>query len=190
MVFLVAASSLHHAIETLTPDEKERYESKLFSVPGLSLNPNIKNSKKIVQKLLSKDLKDKKDIVIWHDVLNNSISKHDSNNFRALSVLDLIKTLKNLQDMLCAFDELKVLQTDYDIKVFSIVKDFISVKKQKNPEILKQFKALHQSPELEQKNLDFVLRKENQLSAITDESRPKQPSRRARNAAKRAAASF
>ena len=140
--------------------------------------------------------------MIWHDVLNNSISKHDSNNFRALSVLDLIKTLKSLQDKLCGlvycqryrtphiFEELKVLQTDHNIKVSSIVKDFISVKKQKDPEILKQFKALHQSPELELKNLDFVLRKENDLSKITDKSRPKRPSKRARNAAKRAAASF
>ena len=202
MVFILAASSLHHALETLTPNEKERYESKIVSIPGLSLNPNTKNPKKIVQNLLSKDLKLKKDIVIWHDVLNNSISKHDSNNFRALSVLDLIKTLKSLQDKLCAlvycqryrtphiFEELKVLQTDHNIKVFSIVKDFISVKKQKDPEILKQFKALHQSPELELKNLDFVLRKENDLSKITDKSRPKRPSKRARNAAKRAAASF
>ena len=202
MVFILAASSLHHAIETLTPDEKEHFKDKIYTIPGLSLNPNTKNPRKIVQNLLSKDLKDKKDIIIWHDVLNNSISKHDSNNFRALSVLDLIETVKNLQDKLCAlvycqrnrtpyiFEELKVLQTDHNIKVFSIVKDFISVKKQKDPEILKQFKALHQSPELELKNLDFVLRKENHLSTITDKSRPKRPSKRARNAAKRAAASF
>ena len=202
MVFILAASSLHHVLETLSPEQKDRFKDKTYTIPGLSLNPNTKNPKKVVQNLLSKDLKDKKDIVIWHDVLNNSISKHDSNNFRALSVFDLIETLKNLQDKLRAlvycqrnrtpyiFDELKVLQTDHNIKVFSIVKDFISVKKQKDPEILKQFKALHQSPELELKNLAFVLRKENHLSTITDKSRPKRPSKRARNAAKRAAASF
>ena len=202
MVFILGASSLDHALETLTLEEKTQYNEKVFSIPGLSLNKNTKNPRKIVQNLLSRDLKDKKDIVIWHDVLNNSISKHDSNNFRALSVLDLIKTLESLQDKLCAlvycqryrtphiFEELKVMQTDHNIKVFSIVKDFISVKKQKDPEIPKQFKALHQSPELELKNLDFVLRKENDLSKITDKSRPKRPSKRARNAAKRAAASF
>ena len=93
----------------------------VFSIPGLSLNPNTKNPKKIVQNLLSKDLKDKKDIVICYDVLNNSISKHDSKNCRSLTVLDLVETLKNLQDKLCAlvycqrnrtsyiFEELKVL---------------------------------------------------------------------------------
>ena len=130
------------------------------------------------------------------------LSKHESNKFRDLSVLDLIETLKSLQDKLCAlvycqrnrtpyiFEELKVLQIDHDFKAFSIVEDFISVKKQKDPEILKQFKALHQSPELELKNLDLVLRKQNQLPTIFDKSRPKRPSKRARKAAKRAAASF
>ena len=85
--------------------------------------------------------------MIWQADLNNSISKHDSNNFRALSVLDLIEILKNLQHNLCAlvhcqrnstpyiFEELKVLQTDHSIKIFSIVKDFISVKKPNDPEV-------------------------------------------------------
>ena len=198
MVFILAASSLHHGIETLTPDEKERYKDKIYSIPGLSLNPNTKNHRKIVQNLLAKDLKEKKDIVIWHDVLNNSISRHDSNNFQALTVSQLIDVLKGLHDKLSAlvycqrfrtpyiFDALNVLKTDQNIEVFSIVKDFISSKKQKDPELLKQYKALHQSPELELKSLDFILRKESQLSAITDKSRPKRPSKRARIAIKKA----
>ena len=201
MVFILAASSLYYALETLNPDEKERYESKVFSIPGTSLNPNTKNPKKIVQSLLSKDLKDKKGIVIWHDVLNNSISRHGSNNFRALSVSELIEILKSLQDRLSAlvychryrtqdiFEHLSVLETDLDIKVFNIVKDFISLKKQKDTELLKNFKALHQSPDLELKNLNFLLRKENNLSLITEKSRTKRPSKRARNAAKKATAS-
>ena len=118
--------------------------------------------------MLAKDLKEKKDIVIWHDVLNNSISRHDSNNFQALTVPQLIDVLKGLQDKLSAlvycqrfrtpyiFDALNVLKTDHYIEVFSIVKDFISSKKQKDPELLKQYKALHQSPELELKSLDFI----------------------------------
>ena len=141
MVFILAASSLHHALETLTPDEKEQFKEKSFTIPGLSLNPNTKNPKKIVQNLLSKDLKDKTNIVIWHDVLNNSISRHYSNNFCALSVSELIGILKNFQKKLSAlvyshrfrtpeiFESLKTLETDLDIKVFDIVKDFISLKK-------------------------------------------------------------
>ena len=198
MVFILAASSLHHAFETSTLEEKERYKDKIYSIPGLSLNPYTKNPRKIVQNLLAKDLKEKTDIVIWHDVLNNSISRHDSNNFQALTVPQLIDVLKGFQDKLSAlvycqrfrtpyiFDALNVLKTDHYIEVFSIVKDFISSKKQKDPELLKQYKALHQSPELELKSLDFILRKESQLSAITDKSRPKRPSKRARNAIKKA----
>ena len=198
MVFILAASSLDHALETLTLEEKSRYNDKVFSIPGLSLNRNTRNPKKKFQNLLSKDLKEKKNIVIWHDVLNNSISRHDSNNFEALTVSQVIDELKAIQDKLCAlvycqryrtpyiFDALNELETDHNIEVFNIVKDFISTKRQKDPELLKKYKALHQSPELELKSLDFILRKESQLSAITDKSRPKSPSKRARNAIEKA----
>ena len=198
MVFILAASSLDHALETLPSEKRDQYKEKIFSIPGLSLNPKTKNPQKIVQNLLSKDLKEKNEVVIWHDVLNNSISRHDSNNYQALTVLQLIDELKAIQDKLCAlvycqryrtpyiFDALNELKTDHNIEVFNIVKDFISTKRQKDPELLKKYKALHQSPELELKSLDFILRKESQLSAITDKSRPKRPSKRARNAIKKA----
>ena len=201
MVFILAASSLHHAIETLTPDEKEHFNDKIYTIPGLSLNPLTKNPKKNVQNLLSKDLKDKNNIVIWHDVINN-ISRHHSYNFCELSVSELIEILKSIQKKLSAlvychrfrtpeiFESLRTLEIDLDIKVFNVAKDFISPKKQKDADLLKKFKALHQSPELELKNLYFLLRKENKLSSITDKSRPKRPSKRARKAAKRATASF
>ena len=169
MVFILADSFLHHALETVNHEAKEQFKDKTYTIPVLSLDPNTKNLRKIVQNLLSKDLKDEKDIVIWHDVLNNIISRHGSNNFRALSVSELIETLKSLQDRFSAlvychryrtgdiFEQLKILETDLDIKVFNIVKDFVSPKK-KDSELLKNFKALHQSPEIELKNLNFLLR--------------------------------
>ena len=122
------------------------------------------------------------------------ISRHDSNNFNALSVPDLIDVLKGLQNKLislancqrfrtpCIFDALAVSETDHNIKVFNVVKDFISSKKQKNSEFLKKLKAIHQCYELELKNLDLVLRKENEISYINDKSRPKRPSKSVRNA--------
>ena len=128
-------------------------------------------------------------------MISNSSSPHDGNNFMDLSVPDLIDVLKSLQNKLRSlvychrfrppyiFDALDVLKTDHNIKLFSVVEDFISSKKQKNPESLKKFKALHQSPELEVKslNLDLLLRKENELSSIKDKSRPKRrPSERAK----------
>ena len=47
------------------------------------------------------------------------------------------------------------------------MKDFIPSKKQKDPELLKNYKSSHQTPEHKLKRLDFLLRKKSQLSAIT-----------------------
>ena len=75
MVYILAASSVHHAIDALNPEQQSKYKDKVHAIPGLSLNPYAKNPRKIVQNLLSKDLKDKTEIVVWHHVLNNSICK-------------------------------------------------------------------------------------------------------------------
>ena len=73
MVFILAASSLHHAIETITPGNQNALKEKVHSIPGLSLNINAKNPKKVVQNLIEKDFKDEKDLINWHDVINNTI---------------------------------------------------------------------------------------------------------------------
>ena len=65
MVFILAASSLDHALETLTLEENNRYNDKIYSILCLSLNKNTKNPRKIVQNLLSKDLKEKDNIVMF-----------------------------------------------------------------------------------------------------------------------------
>ena len=200
MIYILAASSVDHALDTLNPENRKTYKEKIFSIPGLSLNPNTKNPQKIVQNLLSKDLAEKTNIIIWHDVLNNSISKHESNNYRALTVPQLLDILKSFENKLRALvychrfrtpnilPNLKEIEKTTNIKVFSIVDDFISTRKQKDPDFLKKLKALHQSPEIEIKHIDFILRKESELDAITDRSRPKRPSKRARKAIKSAAA--
>ena len=150
--------------------------------------------------MLSKDLAEKSDIIIWHDVLNNSISKQESNIYRALTIPQLLEILKSIENKLRAlvychrfrtpniYQTLKEIEISTNIKVFSIVEDFISTRKQKDPDFLKKLKALHQSPEIEIKHIDFILRKESELDAITDKSRPKRPSKRARKATKSAAA--
>ena len=133
-------------------------------------------------------------------MLYNSISKHESNNFRPLTVSQLLDILNTFENELKAlvychrfrtpniYYILKELENSTNIKEFSIVGDFISTRKQKDPDFLKKLKALHQSPEIEIKHIDFILRKESELDAITDKSRPKRPSKRARKAIKNAAA--
>ena len=91
---------------------------------------------------------------------------------------------KTLQDKLSAlvycrrdrtpdiFDSREGLEKNDSFQVFSVVKDCISVRKQNNPDLLKQLKALHHSPEIGMKNIDFILRKESDLSSISAKSRP------------------
>ena len=102
MVYILAASSVHHAIEYVKHRTTNKIKDKIYAIPGLSLNLYAKNTRKIVQNLLSKDLKDRTEIIVWHDVLNNSICRHESNKYRPLSVPDLVNVFKTLQDTLSA----------------------------------------------------------------------------------------
>ena len=97
MFFIIAASSLHHALQTLTSENQKSYIENIYSVPGLSLNVNTKSPKTIVQNLLLKDNSEKTDIVIWQDVLNDSIFKYETNIFRPLTVWQLLNILKSLK---------------------------------------------------------------------------------------------
>ena len=103
------------------------------------------------------------------------------NKLRALVYCRRFRTPKNLLN-------LKDIEKTTNVKVFSIIDYFISTRKQKDSIFLKKLEALHQSPEVELKHIDFLLRKESELKSITDKSRPKRPSKRARKAIQNAAA--
>ena len=192
MVRISAASSLHHAIETINPENQLAIKEKVYSIPGLSLNIHAKNPQKIVQNLIEKDFKDEKELIIWHDVINNSICKHKSNFYRALSVIDLVNVLKSYQHRIRALvycqrnrtPDIFLQLKETNILVLNIEKDFILLRKQKDHDYLQNLKALHQSPDLELKHLNLVLKYEDDLSQITARSRPKRPSKRARKAIK------
>ena len=103
MVYILSARSVHHAIDAFSPQQQSKCKDKVYAIPSLCLNPYAKKPRKIVQILLPTNLKDKTEIVVWHDVLNNSICRHKSNNYRPLSAPDLIYLLKTFLDKLSAF---------------------------------------------------------------------------------------
>ena len=122
------------------------------------------------------------------------MSKHKSNNFRALSVSELLELLKCLENKLRALlychrirtpDISDVLKTQ-SIAVFRIETDFFSTRKQNDPKLLNELKAIHQRPEFELKYLDNILRKETDLAQITAKSPSQRPSKRARKTLKNA----
>ena len=74
--------------------KQKNFFKKVFAIRGLILNPNTKNPEKIVQNLA---LPESNGIVLWHDLINNSISKHSSNNFTVYPTNELILTLSTFQ---------------------------------------------------------------------------------------------
>ena len=97
MVFILAASSLHHAIKTAPQVTQNRYKRNVYALPGLSFNPNALKVRKTTQFQLS-NFFHKKRLVIWHDVVNNSLSRHRSNNNKPLTPSQLISVLENYQE--------------------------------------------------------------------------------------------
>ena len=90
MFHILAASSLHHAVKSVQYSEKKELLTKITTIPGHSFNLNTKIWSKNAQNLLVKGRSSARtDIVVWHDLINNSISSHNSNNYRPSSVQEL-----------------------------------------------------------------------------------------------------
>ena len=188
MVFILAASSRHHAIKSLPQALQDHYKKGIYALPGLSFNPNAVKVRKTAQFQLSHFFRYKKRLVIWHDVVNNSLSLHRSNNNKPLTSSQLIAVLEEYQERIEAivycpgegtadmYDQLK----RSTLVTIHIVKDIVSKRKQKGPSFFKEYIALHQRPALELKTLTIVLAHKNNLRSLTTRSRPKKLSKRRR----------
>ena len=92
---IVAASSLFHSINNLNACEKKQYESLVTAIPGLSLNNNSLDQRKNLRRLLEDSPLKEKKVVVWHDVVNNTISSHRTKNYRPAGVEELTNYLKS-----------------------------------------------------------------------------------------------
>ena len=98
MVFILAASSLHHAIKTLPQALQDHYRKGIYALPGLSFSSNAVKIRKTAQFQLSHFFREKKRLVIWHDVVNNSLFRHRSNNNKPLTPSQLTEVLEKYQE--------------------------------------------------------------------------------------------
>lgn len=171
MIYVLGASSLGKALPRFPESFLKRIDKsvdKIQGTPGLSLNPNTINKRKTVQYLLSHGLSKVDKIVLWHDVLNNSISRHSSNRYTALS-------LHELKIILCRYKEriagLVVCQREFEgertpdlyrtlqetgILTLSINRDIISKRKAKTPKFQRALLQLHQFWKFEYKTVCIV----------------------------------
>ena len=165
---------------------QDHYKKGIYLLPCLSFNPNAVKVRKTAQFQLSHFFRDKKMLVIWHDLVNNSLSRYRSNNNKLLTPSQLIAVLEKYQErievIVCCpregtpdiCDQLKRI----NLVTIHIVKDIVSKRKQKDPRLLKEYRALHKRPALELKTLTIVLAHKNNLRSLITRSRPKKLSKR------------
>ena len=185
MVLILAASSLHHAIKTRPQALQEYYKEGIYALPGLSFNPNAFKVRKTAQFQWSHFFRDKKRLVIWHDVVNNSLSRHRSINDKPLTLSQLIAVLEEYQErkeaiVYCPKDGTPDIYNQLKrstLVTIHLVKDIVSRRKQRDLSLFKEYRALHQRPSLELKTLTIVLAHKNNLRSLIARSRQKKLSK-------------
>ena len=130
-MFILAASSLRHALKTPSTASQKRVSQMYIAIPVLIFNHNALNVRKTCQYQLDHYLLNRSEIFICHDAVNNSISRHRSNNFKTLTSNQLKKILLNYKRNIyaivyCIYSQLK----ESVILVINIVTDLIYRRKQ------------------------------------------------------------
>ena len=121
-----------------SPSKKAVFKNCIHSSRSQS-KPFVSEPRKTVQFILKNFFPYRKNLVIWHDVLNNSISEHISNYFISLSSQKLVQTLNQYSASVKALVYCRRVGTK-DIYRFlkgnfltlNILKDIISKRKAKN----------------------------------------------------------
>ena len=153
MAMIVAASSIYHSLKSLELEERRETQQKVYAVPGLSLNPNTLNRGKNVRVLLEQQPLASKQIIFWHDLLNNSISSHRTNNYTPCPLDDLLAYLQLKRRQLSAIVYCRRTGTPNffenlrrtEIIVIKKTSNLISRSKRQNPAVLREYLQLHQS---------------------------------------------
>ena len=202
MVFVISASSLFHALNpkpyepqlvvacrtVFDKNVRARYSKFVYALPGLSCNPQFSvNPKKTVQYVLDHIYPEKTDVVIWHDAINNSLTKFRTNT-RPLTPDELIQQLLPYQHRIAAIVYCHRVGAPHIYRslfkspflVLGVVEDLISYRSAANPRLLKEYKELHQPHRLELKSLSIVLNAKLKLSLLVRKRKPKRLSRHRR----------
>ena len=149
---IVAASSLYHRLRDLELEERRETQQKVYAVPGLSLNPNTLNRRKKKRILLEQQPLASKQIIFWHDVLNNSISSHRTNINTPYPLDELLAYLQSKRIQISAivffrrtgspdiFEDLRKTE----IIVIKTSGNLISRCSRQNPAVLREYLQRHQ----------------------------------------------
>ena len=139
MIIVTGASSLKRALQNLDFDNRNPLGNSITAIPSLSLNPYVQSDTLKLSLLLDHGIpKNTNQLVIWHDILNNSLTPHKSNNNTALTPKELATELLKYKSRITAlvycerigaphaFDDLR----DQDFIVIRVTENLLSRRKQ------------------------------------------------------------
>lgn len=182
MVFILGASCLYRALNTLPHDTKRELQIITHAVSGLSFVPYAEKTYTRAQEFLnSSQAQGRTDIVVWHDAINNSLTPHRNNSNRPLQVNELVHILSSFKPQIAAiiyvrrdgtvdnFEELKAT----GIIVINAYKKLLSLRKQKDHFFKKELVKLHPNPNIELKFLDIIFEHQDNLKALLKHRRGK-----------------
>ena len=160
---------------------------KVISLPGFSFNRNSKNWFKKARNLLQKcHLRKIKDMKLWHDLLNNAILRHRSNNYQTGGLPELKSFLRTNKDRFSAIVYCRRIGTEdifqellkSEVLVLSVTKHLISkIKRKTQPG---KYLQLNQAAGLEIKTLETVLRHQYNLRGLIKKDKGKNVGKRQR----------
>ena len=121
-------------------------------------------------------------MVMWHDVVNNTITSHRTNKYRPACVEDLTNYLKSKRQQIlsivyCRREETPGLFNQLlgtGLLINPATKRLLSKRKQNEPMKLKENLKLQQSAELEKKSLQLVVAHKERLPELLGNIRGKQ----------------
>ena len=174
MVYVIGASSLRYAVDDSPFRLRRRLLARTFANPGLSFNPNARTYLKKIDNFLSTGcLRQRVDIVIWHDLINNTLSSHRSNNYKACPVQQLLHILARHRHRIAAIVYIQREKTPYVFRqlcssgiLISPMGKQLSPKKRRNFAIRSDLTTVHPRTDTERSLLRTVLRIEADLRKL------------------------
>ena len=93
MAIVEAASSLYHILKDLELEERRETQQRVYAVPAFLWAPIIEQAKNL-RVLLEQQPLASQQIILWYDVLKNSISSHCTNNHTPCPRYELLAYLQ------------------------------------------------------------------------------------------------
>ena len=187
MVFILGASSLSHALDKLSNKHRQILQNSgnsYVAIPGLSISPYANRPQKQAHCYLNPVngiYRHRTDIVLWHDLINNSLTRRPRTNDRVLNESELVVEIKTFKKNInclvyCqrkgAPDVNNALKNS-GILTLNIIKDLLSPQKQRDPAELAKYTLLHQAPRTEWKTFFTIRINSGNLRRLLTKKHPK-----------------